>query len=276
MDERPPELSGEARAALTAYRRATPMPTAARERVHASLSDHAARPRPAWLWVGVGAIAAALLLWGALGVSDALRASPDGAQGTLAPMQTLQDSGETASVLSEPPQHQGDRRGQRRSRRPEAPATPLPPAPLETLDTQNAVTSPEAQARATAKTPPTPRHRPKSAARAPEPASQPEPRPAPPPGTASRLGAENRLIAETWEHVRAKRYSKARQALDAHASEFPAGVLAPERRALLVIVGCLQHPDSASGKADAYAAAGRSTLLAKVRAACDQEKSTGE
>ena len=62
-------------------------------------------------------------------------------------------------------------------------------------------------------------------------------------------------------------------ALAAHAKSFPSGVLAPERRALEVIVDCLAHPEATAGKAEAYARTGRTTLLAKVRSACTEGKS---
>jgi len=262
MADRPPALSPEALAALTAYRDATPMPQAVRERVHARLSE-AAPARPVWRWVGVGAIAAALLLWGALGVSDALRARADtSSDGNQAPMQVPQDSGETAAVTPAEAAKPKARRSTTplpSAQPPAQPSSPLPPAPLEALETTRPAAVPEPAPRAAPRRKTTP---------APPPAATPAPL------SASRLSAENRLIAQTWEHVRAKQYAKARQVLNTHASEFPSGVLAPERRALLVIVGCLQHPGSASGKADAYAATGRSTLLTKVRSACDPEKTT--
>lgn len=255
MAERPPALSKEALAALAAYRDATPMPEAARGRVRARLSEES-RARPGWLWVAVGALAAGLLLWGAIGISDASRVPPD-ASANQAPMQAPQNSGETAAVAPTDPQS-------RTTRQPGVPqpSAQMAPAPLEKLE----AIEPADVRRA----PADPQHRaPPRRKTKPAPAAPPEPSPAPLP--ASRLGAENRLIARTWEQVRTKQYAKARQALAEHASEFPAGVLAPERRALLVIVGCLQHPESAAGKADAYVAKGPSTLLAKVRAACNEE-----
>jgi len=259
MAERPPALSAEALAALTAYRDATPMPEAARERVHARLSatGPARTTRPAWLWVGVGAIAAGLLLWGALGVGDALRASTDPApNGSQAPMQAPQDSGDTAAVVP-------DRASEPTTRRPSLPRPSAALVPAEDLETPQESVAPEPT-----DTPPAP------ARRKAKPATQTRPEPAPATPPASRLGAENRLIARTWNQVRAKQYSKARQTLAEHESEFPAGVLAPERSALLVIVECLQHPESAARRADAYAATGRNTLLAKVRSACDEKKTS--
>lgn len=256
MAERPPALSAEARAALTAYRDATPMPQDARRRVHARLSE-TSTARPAWLWVGVGALAAGLLLWGAFGVSDALRVTED-EPGSQAPMQVPQDSGEAAAVVPAEP-------SEPTARRPSVPKPPAPmaPAPLEELDSVEPSARPAPPIAPPHRTPS--RGNPKSS-----PPTQVEPNPSPLP--ASRLGVENALIARTWEQVRTKQYAKARQTLAEHASEFPAGVLAPERRALVVIVACLEHPESAAGRADAYAATGRSTLLTKVRSACNEEK----
>ena len=265
MPERPPALSAEALAALISYRDATPMPEAARERVQARLSNPAPA-RPAWLWVGAGAIAAGLVLWGAFGLSDAVRASADAStEGSQAPMQVPQDSGETAAIIPDPDPDPAAARAERPEPRDQAPAPPpaqLPPTPPEDLEAAKLSAPPDPAAAPRARTP---------SRRQAGPASS-EATPTPAPLAPSRLGAENRLIARSWEQVRAKQYAKARGTLAEHASEFPSGVLAPERRALLVIVACLQHPESAAGKADAYAATGRSTLLSKVRSACSEEK----
>ncbi len=259
MAKRPPALSPEALAALTAYRDATTMPDAARERGHTRLSEGETTPasRPAWVWIGVGALAAGLLLWGAFGIGDALKASTDTAERHQAPMQAPHDSGETASIEPGPAPEPA-----KRERTTPPASTPLPPVPLEEIES---AAEPGVEAEPPVSAPP--RARPH---RKPRPVSQV---PAEPPAPSSRLGAENRLIARTWEQVRAKQYAKARQTLAEHATEFPSGVLAPERKALLIIVGCLQHPESATGKADAYAATGRNTLLTKVRSACSKEKS---
>ena len=257
-EERPPALSPEALAALGAYRDATPMPDGARKRVQARLTE-AAPTRPAWLWVGVGALAAAFLLWAAVGVSEALRATDDGSSsGQQAPMQAPGASGATAAV--------GPPAGIDSTPRPSSdPGLPAPQDESEPPPLRRPRTEPPALPRArlhrTAKLPP-----------------RPDPTPAPPPAPThsglpeNQLGEENRLITRTWEQVRAKQYVGARRTLAEHASEFPSGVLAPERRALLVIVGCLQHPESSVEAASTYAAGGHRTLLAKVRSACDEEK----
>lgn len=262
MAERPPGLSAEALAALTAYRDATPMPDGARKRVHARLSEAGspAVSRPGWVWIGVGALAAGLLLWGAFGIGDALQASNDSAQKHQAPMQAPHDSGDSAAIV---PPAASERSKQERVVPPGV--TPLPPAPLEEIEP---AAQPTVGSEPSVVPSPRARTRRKST---PAPSTPPEPT-----APASRLGAENRLIARTWEQVRAKQYAKARQTLAAHATEFPSGVLSPEREALLVIVECLRHPESATGKADAYAATGRTTLLAKVRSACSEEKGSSK
>ncbi len=255
MVERPPALSPEALCALTAYRETNPMPEPARERVHARLQARRtvapAPSRPAWLWAAGGAIAAGLLVWGAIGASDALRASADdGSAPSLAPMQVpsvADEAAQTRPIQAVSPRLE--------------PAHELAPAPLQVLEK---IAEPP-------QVPQTPATALPRAKRKENPV--PAPVPTPPALPATRLGAENQLIARTWEHVRALRYGKARETLTEHASEFPVGVLAPERRALQVIVACLEHPEAAAGRADAYAAQGHSTLLAKVRAACTREKS---
>ncbi len=259
MAERPPAPSREVLAALTAYRDATPMPKAARARVRARLFETNS-VRHTWLWAGVGALAAGLLLWGAFGVSNALHMTTDAsATGNQAPMQAPQDSGETAALDSAKPSGPTTRR----PRAPEPATEMMTPAPLKKpAALQSPTPVPPASARASSRreaksAPPTP------------------PEPTPPPRLARRLGVENRLITRTWEHVRSKQYANARQALAEHASEFPSGVLAPERRALKVIVACLEHPESAAQKGDAYAATGHRTLLAKVRSACNQKNRSG-
>ncbi len=251
MVDRPPVLSAEALAALTAYRKATPMPKAARERVHARLSAAPAPSRRGWLWAAGSAIAAGLLVWGAIGVSDALQATTDaGREGSLAPMQAPPTAADTAA-------NQPVQGAQPPPRSRVKPSNDLAPVPLETLETTEPPETPETAATA----PPRTKRRTK-------PLPEAAPAPAIPP---SRLGVENELIARTWQQVRSQQYAKARTTLAEHASEFPAGVLAPERRALEVIVACMEHPKAAPGKADAYAAQGHSTLLAKVRSACKQE-----
>ena len=63
MTERPPSLSPEVRALLRGYRDAHAMPEDAKARVQARLDAPAqTRRRSPWLWAGVGAAAAGLLL----------------------------------------------------------------------------------------------------------------------------------------------------------------------------------------------------------------------
>ncbi|MBV1861729.1 MAG: hypothetical protein KUG77_25135 [Nannocystaceae bacterium] len=253
MAEKPPALSTDTRAVLATYRDATRMPKAARGRVHARLSETGSA-RPVWLWVGVGALAAGLLLWAVVGVSDALRANTEMSEhGTQAPMQVPRDSGETAALVPT----KAPEPTTRQQIQPQ-PLLQPDPTPLEELQTA-------APAKPLPSAPGQSQRRPKGARPS---RSVPTPGPAP----ASRLGAENLLITRTWEHIRSEHYSKARGTLAEHAAEFPSGVLAPERVALDVIVNCLQHRESAAGKADAYAASGRTTLLTKVRSACNEGK----
>lgn len=268
MGEKPPALSPELQAMLGTYREARTMPADAKARVQDRLRTTDER-RPIWLWAGVGAVAAALLLWAAASLTGSLQTSAESDPGSQAAMQATASDGETA-VSSQPPEAEA---APSRSpvRREVDPPPPLEPEP-ESIEPE-----PEAAPEPASAPQPEPgaRKKPRRAKTAATPDPEPEPQPAeaPPQTPASRLGAENRLIAKTWEHVRAKRYAKAKSSLREHASAFPQGVLAPERRALQVIVDCLANPSAAAGKAQAYAATGRSTLLAKVRSACNEEKS---
>ena len=246
MAERPPPLSPEVRALLRGYRAAHAMPEDARARVQERLHDRSRPPNTAprrspWLWAGVGAVAAGLLLWGLASISGALQSNAKPDPRSEASMRSTDTQGDTARLVTPPA--------------PESRPVPDTPAPAPAPPLAAPDTGPEPPA-------------PKRGSRA---VPRPEPRPDPEPTTpASRLGAENRLIAQTWEHVRTEQYAKAEATLAEHAKAFPAGVLAPERKALEVIVDCLAHPESAVGKADVYARSGRTTLLAKVRSACEE------
>lgn len=267
MGDKPPALSPELQAMLGTYREAQTMPADAKARVHDRLRA-TSDGRPVWLWAGVGAVAAALLLWAAASMTGALQTSAEREPGSQAAMQATASDGDTA-VAAPPPEAESTPTRSPVRREVDRPAPPDPePASVEAEPESEPAPEPQPEPGARKK----PR-RPKPAA-TPEPEAQPVE--APPQTPASRLGAENRLIAKTWEHVRAKRYAKAKATLREHASAFPQGVLAPERRALQVIVDCLANPSAAAGKAQAYAASGRSTLLAKVRSACNEEKSPGQ
>ncbi|MCR9163335.1 MAG: hypothetical protein NXI35_21785 [bacterium] len=245
MTDEPPALSPELRTMLEAYRGETTMPADAKARVQQRL-DAPAGGRPIWLWAGIAAAAAAVLIWGAVSSTRALQSKPEASPGSQAAMQATASGGETASVTPDAaPTHETKR------------AKPDPVSPPEPEP------EPEPEPDAAREQPRRDRY--------PAPKSAPEPNPAP---AASRLGAENRLIAKIWEHLRAKRYAQAKATLHEHATSFPKGVLAPERRALEVIVSCLTDPASAAGKANAYSSSGHTTLLSKVRAACSEEKTT--
>ncbi len=269
MGDKPPALSPELRAMLGTYREAQAMPADAKARVQDRLRTTDER-RPIWLWASVGAVAAALLLWaGVASMLGSTQTSAESDPGSQAAMQATASDGETA-VAAQPPEP-----GAAPFRSPvgrEIEPVPLEPGP-ESFDPE-----PEPSREPVPEPLPEPGARKKP--RRPKSAAAPEPEPQPveivPQTPASRLGAENRLIAKTWEHLRANRYAQAKASLHEHASAFPHGVLAPERRALQVIVDCLANPQAAAGKAQAYAASGRSTLLAKVRSACNEEKSAGK
>ena len=267
MGEKPPALSPELQAMLGTYREARTMPADAKARVRDRLRA-TSDGRPVWLWASVGAVAAALLLWAAASLTGSLQTTATDDPGSQAAMQATASDAEPA-VAEQPPEASPARAPVHQQVDPSPPPAPEPESvEPEPESIREAAPPPTAQPRpepATARAKP---RRPKAAA-----TPEHEPAEAAPQTPASRLGAENRLIATTWEHVRAKRYAKAKASLREHASAFPQGVLAPERRALQVIVDCLANPRAAAGKAEAYAASGRSTLLAKVRSACDAEKS---
>lgn len=252
MDNDPRPLSPELRAMLGTYRDRNPMPEAAKERVHARLQAESvvaapARGRPIWLWASVAAVAAAALLWGARSLTGSEQSPTERGSNQLAPMRANEGDGDTARVRPEP------------VRAPQPRATP--PAPKTLAPAEVPPPTPEP-----VREPPASRRKP--------PQRDTTPTPEPPPTAA--LGEENRLIARTWEQVRRKQYARAESTLAEHARQFPGGVLAPERKALTVIVDCLSAPDEAAGKADAYARSGQTTLLAKVRSACDEKKSAAK
>ena len=88
------------------------------------------------------------------------------------------------------------------------------------------------------------------------------------PPVVSTLGDENRLISAAWRHVTAKAFADADTVIDEHAQRFPQGVLAPERRALRVIVDCLDGRASQTAATAFATRHPRSPLLKKVREAC--------
>lgn len=248
MAERPARVRPELQALLQAYRATHAMPKAAKRRVHARLQeDTAPRVRRMWPWA-LGALAAGLLVWGIVSVRGVRRSSTEQSPGSQAAMQARDSDTDAATVAPQPTVPRA------RTRLPTPSSTPVAPlpAPEETLD------APEPETRTT------PPRRPPAPKRV-VPPTEPETQ-------ASRLGAENRLISRTWQLVRAKQFDRASATLAEHAGTFPDGVLAPERRALEVIVDCLAHPDAAAGKAEAYARSGRTTLLANIRSACKEEK----
>jgi len=258
MADEPSGLPPNLQALLGAYRETKAMPEGARARVHDRLRERAST-RTVWLWAGVGALAAGLAVWLGLSATGALQSFQQGVPGSQAPMQAPEHRSTTAVADAPPPrEHAAPRRTTSRA---VVKVEALEPAPTEDPTTTQAEL-PATRRRARPTRPPE-----ADAAAQPDPASEVQP-------PASRLGAENRLIARTWEHVRAEQWARARASLIEHETSFPQGVLTPERRALQVIVDCLATPQDAAGKADAYASSGSTALLSKVRAACSEEKST--
>lgn len=251
MAERPPPLPENMRALLGAYRAHTAMPEEARERVAQRLVEPevSTPPRSPWRWGMGAAVAAGLLLWLVAGLRADPLAPREDAVGSQAPAQASTDEGGQARVVPPP---QGARR-----------ATPTTPPPT--------AERPDAE-----RVPPTSPPESAPAARTPPRVRTPKATAPPDPPAASRLGEENRLIARTWSHVRAAEYDKARAQLDQHARTFAAGVLAPEREALRVIVQCLEHPEHATAALSAYERRGQTALRAKVREACRAKKTKDE
>lgn len=245
---KPDPLRPSSRALLAAYRKARPMPSAARERVWEAVQEPRRSVAATWLWAGVGAAAAALLLLGLaqLGSSDATRDASDSAM--QAPDEAVPQPGSTL-IQPEPTPVRSDSR----------PAKTKPNAAPVEASLQGEPAEPVVSPARAVK----PRKR--------RPAVDVEP--AVPAPKVSTLGEENRLISEAWRHVAAKQYGKARQATAEHSQRFSKGVLAPERRAIAVIVDCLTDAPKAGGRAKRFMSAkGGSVLAKKVREACGEKK----
>lgn len=250
VDE-PQPLRASSQALLAAYRDARPMPTASRDRVWAAVREPGRSAAATWLWAGVGAAAAALLLLGLAQLGGSTATEETSGPAVQAPNEAVPRS-ESAST-------------QRKQATPniaEQPDEPVvPDAPLEEA-TEPPTAMPAVSAVPTPATGPAPRKR---RPRADKPAAAASP--------VSTLAEENRLIAEAWRHVASKRFAKARQATDTHARRFGKGVLAPERRAIAVIIDCLTDAPNATASAKRFISSkGGSVLVKKVREACGEKK----
>ncbi|MCP4443962.1 MAG: outer membrane protein assembly factor BamD [Myxococcales bacterium] len=89
----------------------------------------------------------------------------------------------------------------------------------------------------------------------------------------NNLLAERTLIAAAQTALRKKNYREARELLGEHKSQFPRGVLGPEREAALAMANCLDE-DGKSGKAIArrfLESHPSSPLAPRVRKSCELE-----
>lgn len=253
MSERPPAPSSAARDALQHYADARRMPADVRARIEASFTP-AVRPTVGRtanaLWAAVGGLAAALVLWGIVSLQDGRRQSQ---RDTQAPQEASMQASRTAQQPTTPRKAP--------SLAPQPPSQ-LAPVPLTKPRDSTSTPSPQQESRRRAPSLDTPR--------------SPQPDTAAPSIDAQTLAIENRLIAATWSHVRAKQYARARHVLAEHGRRFANGVLAPEREALEVIIGCLSDPDGTRSPADTFMRARPNSVLAKkVRQACI-DRSTNE
>jgi outer membrane protein assembly factor BamD (BamD/ComL family) len=86
--------------------------------------------------------------------------------------------------------------------------------------------------------------------------------------------AERKLLAAAQVAIRNKKYPSARAILKQHRSEFPKGILAPERNAALAIALCLDGQDAQGKKAaNRFLRRNKTSPLAqRVKAACLQDQ----
>jgi outer membrane biosynthesis protein TonB len=119
----------------------------------------------------------------------------------------------------------------------------------------------------------------------PEPVAEPDPEPEPEPvakpkkpkrkieapPSANTLLAERRLIAAAQVAIRKGDYARARSLLGEHKTQFPRGILAPERDAARAIALCLDdEQDSGADAARAFLRKHKNSPLAKrVKSSCD-------
>lgn len=243
-DDDLPALDPRAAALLAAYRRGRAMPPAARARVHDQLvgtcpPEHVLPIRRAHrdsrVWAVALALAAVAVLWFA-------RRGPDLAEQSGGPATMSPAHGAAAPTTS------GVNVGAPLAE-PEQPAA-LPPAPE--------VVAPAAPAPAIET-----RARPKPVRDEPIAApSEPAPQ--------DDLRGEQELLARGWTALAAGQADAAVRDAGEHARRFPAGVLAPERRALEAAATCVDAPERGAELARAFLADHpRSPLARRVRDSCD-------
>lgn len=85
----------------------------------------------------------------------------------------------------------------------------------------------------------------------------------------STLAEEQKLIAAAQVAIRKTDYTEALRLLNSHNSQFPKGILAPERKAASAIAGCLSERSGSKAAGRRFLAShARSPLAGRVRSSC--------
>ncbi len=241
----PDTLRDDAARMLGHWRDADSMPPAAHARVWRRLASPAnSRPasgsaRSGWTWAIALAAALVLAWW----VSAWLR----------------RDTERTHAEAFDAAVHTVDPQPPRVDSVVAAPLTHTTPAELPAV-TPSPAPTPPGPAGEPLGTPPT--KRPTTTPPAVMPAATPLPEP-------SSLTRERGLIERAWQALTDGDPATALLRAAEHGREFPTGVLAPERRAIVVIARCTRQDAGAAGQAAQWLAAEPGSVLARrVRAAC--------
>ncbi|MDC0720283.1 hypothetical protein [Nannocystis bainbridge] len=246
-----PALDPRAADLLATYRRARAMPPAARARVRDQLvgtgpEGHVLPLRPRRrhdaAWAAALALAAVAILW--LARRDSHLSEQTGASATMSPAHGAADPAVNDAALLTPP-----------------PAAPQPglvpavaPAPTDVVRPRS---RPAADRRDAAS--------PSVSADGPD-----DHRDAHDTAPATDLRGEQALLARGWQALAGGDPGSAARDADEHARRYPAGALAPERRALAAAASCADDPAAGAELARAFLADHpRSPLARRVRDACD-------
>ncbi|WAS99208.1 hypothetical protein [Nannocystis punicea] len=256
-----PALDPRAAALLATYRRGRAMPPAARARVQARLSgtcpqEHVLplmpRHRHGTAWAVALALAAAVLLWFGFARRGHDLAEQTGHSPTMSP---AHGAAATAAADANPgAAAPADERA-------EAPAPVQPVSAAEPTPAAEPVRSRPKPADLRPTRDATERNDEPAATRD-EPVAEEVP--------ASDLRGEQELLARGWQSLASGDAGAAARDAGEHARRYPAGVLAPERRALEAAATCVDDPERGAELARAFLADHpRSPLARRVRDVCD-------
>ncbi|MCY0994628.1 hypothetical protein OV203_46315 [Nannocystis sp. ILAH1] len=253
-----PALDPRAAALLATYRRSRAMPPAARARVHDRLSGTCPQAHVLPLmskrhhgtaWAVALALAAAVLLWLARRGPDLAEKTGDAA--TMSPAHAAPAAPSGASLLTPPPAGPHSE-----------PALTPPAAPAPEVEAVRPRLKPADRRESSTPTrEPAALDHPSHAA-----ADLDDAAPAQP---ATDLRGEQELLARGWQSLAGGDAGAAARDAGEHARRWPAGVLAPERRALEAAASCVDDPSRGAELARAFLADHpRSPLARRVRDVC--------